>query len=339
MAVTIPATGTGTATPVIATEDIAGDHHQLVKLVDGTAASTTVVAAGGGAEANALRVTIANDSTGVVSVDDGGGIITVDGTVGITADSSVNVNQVGGTAVVTGGVAGSQAVGGLAADGAAVAGNPVLIAGSDGTNAQTILVTANGRQVFASGQAGSDGSSNTLAHPFTGATSQFKSAAASYMFNGTTWDRVRGDTTNGLDVDVTRIAAGTNLVGDVGLSGARTSGGTTLFKTIDLDETEEEVKSTAGQVYWIHAMNLASSTRFLKFYNATAASVTVGTTVPDLTFPLATQGDTNGAGFTLSIPNGISFGTAITIAATTGIADADSGAPGANEVVVMLGFA
>lgn len=141
------------------------------------------------------------------------------------------------------------------------------------------------------------------------------------------------------DVDVTSISAGSNLIGDVGLSGARTSGGTTIFRSIDLDETEEEIKATAGQVYWIHCMNMAASSRYLKFYNATAASTTVGTTTPVLTFPIATLGDTNGAGFVLSIPNGIAFGTAITAAATTGIADADTGAPGANEVILNCGYA
>lgn len=38
------------------------------------------------------------------------------------------------------------------------------------------------------------------------------------MFNGTTWDRIRGDTTNGLDVDVTRLPslpAGDNNIGNV----------------------------------------------------------------------------------------------------------------------------
>lgn len=39
---------------------------------------------GGGTEAAALRVTVANDSTGVLSVDDNGGSLTVDGTVGIS---------------------------------------------------------------------------------------------------------------------------------------------------------------------------------------------------------------------------------------------------------------
>lgn len=132
--------------------------------------------------------------------------------------------------------------------------------------------------------------------------------------------------------------AGTNLIGDVGIS-VRTSGGTTLYKNIDVDESEDAVKATAGQIYWIHAMNLTGSVLYLKFYDDTVASVIVGTTVPDLTFPIPTQGDTNGAGFVLSIPNGIAFGTAITIAATTGIADNDAGPPGANAVVVNLGFA
>ena len=39
---------------------------------------------GGGTEAAAMRVTIANDSTGVLSIDDNGGSLTVDGTVAVT---------------------------------------------------------------------------------------------------------------------------------------------------------------------------------------------------------------------------------------------------------------
>ena len=191
---------------------------------------------GGGTEASALRVTLANDSTGLVSVDDNGGSLTID---------NADITTIAGAV--------------------------------SGTEMQVDVVAA--------------------------------------------------------------LPAGSNNIGDVGLSGARTSGGTTLYKNIDVDETEDQIKGTAGQVYWIHAMNLASGVRYLKFYNATAASVTVGTTVPDLTFPVPTQGDTNGAGFVLSIPNGIAFGTAITIAATTGVADNDSGAPGANEVIVNLGYA
>ena len=139
------------------------------------------------------------------------------------------------------------------------------------------------------------------------------------------------------DVDVASIAAGTNNIGNVGLIG-RTSGGLSIFRSLDLDESEEDVKTSAGQLYFIHAINLANAVRYLKFYNATAANVTVGTTTPVLTFPIPSQGDTNGAGFTVSIPQGFAFGTAISAAATTGLADNDTGAPGANEVIVNLGY-
>jgi hypothetical protein len=67
--------GSGT---VIATDDVTGVHYQRVKLVDGTLDSTTAIKAGGGAEAGALLVTLANDSTGLVSVDDNAGSLTVD---------------------------------------------------------------------------------------------------------------------------------------------------------------------------------------------------------------------------------------------------------------------
>lgn len=135
------------------------------------------------------------------------------------------------------------------------------------------------------------------------------------------------------DVDVLSIASGTNKIGDVGL-GTRTSGGLSIFRSLDLDETEEEVKATFGQLYWYHFANLASSLRYLKFYNATAAGVTVGSTPPVMTIPLPKES----AGH-VPIPQGFAFSTAITVAATTGLADADTGAPGANEVVVNLGYA
>lgn len=49
-----------------------------------------------------------------------------------------SIAEINGTAIVTGGVAGSLGVGGLAASGAAVTGNPVLIGGSDGTNVRPL---------------------------------------------------------------------------------------------------------------------------------------------------------------------------------------------------------
>ncbi len=112
----------------------------------------------------------------------------------------------------------------------------------------------------------------------------------------------------------------------------------TIYKNIDVDESEDQISATEGQIYWIHCINLSASVLYLKFYDATAANVTVGTTVPDLTFAIPTQGSTDGAGFTLPMGKGTAFDTAITVACTTGVAIADVGAPGANECVLNLAF-
>lgn len=111
--------------------------------------------------------------------------------------------------------------------------------------------------------------------------------------------------------------------------------GCTIFRSIDLDESEEEVKATAGTVYGVWFSNTATATRFLKFYNATAANVTVGTTTPVLTLALPGNATDDISGV-FSIPQGIAFATAITVAATTGVADNDTGAPAANDVIVNI---
>ena len=69
MADNVPITaGSGTN---IATDDCAGSHYQKMKLYDGTADATTAVAVANGVHGNALRVTIASDSTGVVGLNAG----------------------------------------------------------------------------------------------------------------------------------------------------------------------------------------------------------------------------------------------------------------------------
>ena len=132
------------------------------------------------------------------------------------------------------------------------------------------------------------------------------------------------------DVDVTSISAGTNLIGDVGIQ-PRTSNGLTIFRSIDLDETEEEVKATAGQVFGWYIQNKNAATLFVKFYNATAANTTVGTTTPVMTLPIPAGSAANAMS-----DIGIAFSTAITVAATTGVADADTGAPAANDLIINV---
>jgi len=116
------------------------------------------------------------------------------------------------------------------------------------------------------------------------------------------------------------------------------AGGLSIFRSLDIDETEEEIKATAGTVYHMWVTNTATSTRWIKFYNATAANVTVGTTTPVITIgiPGNTSDDVTGL-FGGGI--GIAFSTAITVAATTGLADNDTGAPAANDVIINVFYA
>lgn len=111
--------------------------------------------------------------------------------------------------------------------------------------------------------------------------------------------------------------------------------GCSIFRSLDLDESEEEVKASAGTVYGLWFSNTAAATRFLKFYNATAANVTVGTTTPVLTLALPGNSSDDISGV-FSIAQGIKFDTAITVAATTAAADNDTGAPSAGDVIVNL---
>lgn len=130
---------------------------------------------GGGVELGALRVTLANDSTGLLSIDDNGGSITVDGTVtanlaaGTNNIGDVDVlsiaagdNNIGNVDVVTlpnvtlaAGTNTNEVVGDAAHD-AAVAGNPVLVGvearSSDGTavangDVVRLIATLLGKQV------------------------------------------------------------------------------------------------------------------------------------------------------------------------------------------------
>lgn len=90
---TVPS-GTGVATDEVTYSGDTGRHIAPSSLVviSGAEGSKTAtpVPAGGGAEANALRVTIASDSTGVLSIDDNGGSVTIDGTVGVSGTVTVD---------------------------------------------------------------------------------------------------------------------------------------------------------------------------------------------------------------------------------------------------------
>jgi hypothetical protein len=105
------------------------------------------------------------------------------------------------------------------------------------------------------------------------------------------------------------------------------------YRNIDVDESEDTVRAAPLTLGGMHVLNATASVRYLKLYDALTADVTVGTTTPDWTFEIPTNGDTNGAGFIIDFGDrGVDFDTGLCIAATTDISS--NGAPGANEVLV-----
>lgn len=115
-----------------------------------------------------------------------------------------------------------------------------------------------------------------------------------------------------------------------------TTGGSTNARTLSVTNTTGVViKSSPGRVWGITATNTNANPRFLKLYN-TAVAPTVGTTTPTHTYVI--PGNTVGAGLVITMPEGCAFTTGIGQGITTGVADNDTGAPAANEVVVNIRY-
>ena len=337
----------------------------------------------------------------------------------------VSLASVPSHAVTNAGTFAVQSSGDLAADDVD-SGNPVKVGGK-AQNAPTAVADGDRSNLWTNrlgavvisadgpGNAGSDTVTNVTFPSLRTASSAGSANAlssAAYMYDGSTnWVRMRGDTTNGLDVDVTRsalptgastlaeqqtqttslqllddasvvlgtatytegsssgramaavrrdadttlvnttnewgplqmdangrlkveafsgetlpvslaslpaLATGTNLIGDVGIQ-PRTSGGLATFMASGSDgssilvATAQAVKASAGQLYGYYVYNPEAAVTFLHWYNTAAASVTVGTTNPMMSFAIPA-----GAAANLSFPAGVVFSNAgWSVAATT----------------------
>lgn len=128
--------------------------------------------------------------------------------------------------------------------GAAISTKGALVMGEDPSgNSKALQTSADGDLVIhhhSADVAMADTVSNTMRIPVNETDSGFMAMPGlNYMFNGTTWDRTRGDTTNGLDVDVTRLpalVAGTAVVGKVGID--QTTPGTTNLVALTAETTK-----------------------------------------------------------------------------------------------------
>jgi len=94
------------------------------------------------------------------------------------------------------------------------------------------------------------------------------------------------------------------------------------------------LKASAGEVGMIVAFNTSAAAKFLKFYNK-ASAPTVGTDTPILTLPIPASNN----GFVITPSEGIAFSTGIAFAITGAVADGDTTAVAANDVIVCIAYA
>lgn len=230
------------------TQPVSGTFWQATQPVSGTvtanagtgtmAVSNTVLSVvGGGTEATAQRVTIANDSTGVLSVDDNGGSLTIDAPVGTPAfvrlsDGAaaittlpVSLASVPSHAVTNAGTFAVQAAsaGDVANDGAD-SGNPIKVGGVATVTEQT-AVSASGDRVNASFTS----TGKQIVAPFS-SPEYFVSGAITTAMTGTTSTSLLAAPGAGLRNYITTIIV-SNAHATVGTDVAIQdgSGGTTLM--------------------------------------------------------------------------------------------------------------
>lgn len=104
-----------------------------------------------------------------------------------------------------------------------------------------------------------------------------------------------------------------------------------IYRNISLVATGVNIKASSGALTGYFISNLhATAVRYVKLYNK-ATAPTVGTDVPVITIPLQPKVSAN-----VSFSDHPLFNAGIGIGATTGIADNDTGAPDANDVVVNI---
>jgi hypothetical protein len=110
-----------------------------------------------------------------------------------------------------------------------------------------------------------------------------------------------------------------------------TAGGLTIARTISAATTNAtSVKASAGQVFGWYISNANAAARFLKLYNK-ASAPTVGTDTPVMTIQIPA-----GAAANVEFSHGIAFATGIALALTANVADADTSAVAANEIIINL---
>ncbi len=340
--------GTGSGGAKIAVDNDGTNDHQYVKLEFGPDNTQTIVTASVGLPINAISAvysyvddadwtddtsehvltggvyqsspqTITDGDTGPIQVTTNGYVIvSVNGTLTVASHAVTNA---GTFAVQSTLQAGTAEFGKLAA-GTAEIGN-VKNAGTFATQATLQAGTAEvGKLAAGTAEIGNVKNAGTFAVQSTlqAGTAEFGKLAAGTAAIG-------------------KLAPNSGIdIGDVDVTSTvhpkpATSGGFNApFYDKDLDEAAIAVKATAGQVYRIFAFNTTAATLYLQIWNTAQGSVTVGTTTPITSLPIPP----NDSGITLDFDSGWEFGTAITVACTTGAET--NGAPATNACLCHIWF-
>ena len=242
---------------------------------------------------------------------------------------------------------------------------PLLIGGTDGTNAR-MGVFKNAAAVaadYALAVTIHPSSAPTAAQPVTGTffqATQPVSIAASVAVTGTFFQATQPVS---LATNTPVIAAGTALIGSVkvsdGTNTATVKAASTASVAADTSvvvalspnspitfptptaftlssaatTNATSVKASAGTVFQIAVSNVGAAAAFVKLFNL-ATAPTVGTSVPVLTVPVGASG-------VVSIPFGelgMRFGTGIALSVTNLVADSDATAVAAAQVKVMVSY-
>lgn len=330
-----PVMGSYQSTPTAVTDGdmgiigITADREVKVSVTSGGITGAVVDSVAGATDEGVLAVAVRDDALATLTPADGDYTqlrTNARGAQWVALDSTAAQ-----TVTLAAGTATNEIVGDVAQD-AAVAGNPVLVGGRASTATPTAM-SADGDSVYhwltRTGATVVDGAIVDDA-AFTPGTSRVVPIAMQA-------DETATDSVDEGDAGCPRITLDRKQIVTQYVHAA--AGGHSPFRSLDCDETEDEVKASAGKLFWIHAMNLTAAVVYLKVYNNTAAGTTVGTTTPVHTFPVATLGDTNGAGFAINFGDaGESYSTGICFAGLTGIADADTTGVATNGLVVNAGF-
>ena len=111
-----------------------------------------------------------------------------------------------------------------------------------------------------------------------------------------------------------------------------TLSGLFLYISTDIINTKEAVKASSTVMYHLDLDNAANgAVTYYKFWNVASGSVTVGTTDPDMVIhvPASTR-------IVIPIPAGLTYGTALTVAAVTTAGTGGVTAPTSDAILRIL---